>query len=93
MSEYVFVEFRCDPKDVEELHNRILALDEDFVLLTTTHSVDHSFDKRARKWSVHIEGKIREEYATVLKLQDHFLAERMRVSSIADDLKNKYRRK
>ena len=38
-----------------------------------------------------LSGKINSATATMIKLQDPFLAEHMRISYIPEDLKNKYR--
>jgi hypothetical protein len=37
-------------------------------------------------------GRISSVYASLIKLQDPFLAERMKISYITEDLKNKYRK-
>lgn len=43
------------------------------------------------EWII-VTGEITSAYATIVKLQDPFLAERMRISYIPNELKDKYRR-
>lgn len=92
MKEYVLVEFVAgQPFEAETLRKKLLALGDDFVLIKVSDEHDSDEDGNYADW-VRVQGKISSMYASVIKLQDSFLAERMRISYIPDDLKDKYRR-
>lgn len=84
MNEYVCVEF-CDT-DWVRLKAELDSLD--VCLMNTPGTfVRHFVDITT------VTGKISSEQATVIKLSNTYLAERMRVSYISDELKDRYRRK
>lgn len=92
MNEYVFVEFIAERNgDSAILFGKLYALDEDFIPLKEEIKREGDEDGLSQEW-VRVHGKINASYASVIKLQDPFLADRMRISYIPDDLKNKYRR-
>jgi hypothetical protein len=66
-------------------------LGEDFELITS--DVDFEIGDDYGNFTPHwrITGKINAEKATMLKLGDPYVRDRMRVSYISDELKNKYR--
>jgi len=92
MKEYVLVEFIAgQPHEANLLRQRLLNLGDDFVLIKTSDESETDEDGNYAEWE-RVQGKISSMYASVIKLQDPFLAERMRISYIPDDLKDKYRR-
>ena len=92
MNEYVFVEFLAGKHDESaRLCNELTQLGSEFVLINILHENEQDEDGNFAEW-LRIEGKMNSQYASVLKLQNVFLAERMRVSYIPEELKNKYRR-
>ena len=90
MNEFVFVEFLVDTKDLSILENKLAKLVDtgDFVNAHPAGLIEIFPDRTCRI----ISGKIASAVASLIKLQDPFLAECMRVSYISEDLKNKYRR-
>ena len=91
MNEYVHVQFYATAEERVIVKEKLAALGTDFVPLLMDDSYDQWPD------GVYIShasysGKISAELATVIKLQDPFLAERMQISYIPEELKNKYRK-
>jgi hypothetical protein len=66
-------------------------LGEDFELITseTDFEIGDDYGNFTLHWR--ITGKINAEKATMLKLGDPYVRDRMRVSYISDELKDKYR--
>lgn len=93
MKEYVLVEFLVDWDDRNMLQECIKSLGDDFILIKSDIEWDTIDDVYAKteKW-YRLSGKIASVAATILKLQNPFIAERMRISYIPEDLKNKYRK-
>lgn len=92
MNEYVLVEFIAGvPDEAKLLKEKLLALGEDFILIKLMNESEDDEDGNHNDW-IRIQGKISSMYASVIKLQDPFLAERMRISYIPTELKEKYRR-
>lgn len=93
MNEYVLVEFVAgQPFESQTLKEKLLALGTDFVLLKEQEETEIDEDGNYVVDWMRIQGKIKSEYASLIKLQDPFLAERMRISYIPAELKEKYRR-
>lgn len=92
MKEYVLVEFLAlKPNDSKILLEKLLALGDDFIFLRALNdSEEIDEDGNYCEW-FRINGKISSVYATLVKLKDPFLAERMRISYIPDELKDRYR--
>ena len=86
MKEYLLVEFIAEGDDIEVLEEKLALLGEDF-----KKEKEHNYTNYANAVSV-IFGRISSIYASVIKLKDPFLAERMRISYIPDELKDKYRK-
>lgn len=89
MNEFVLVEFIAKyPDEAHVLLSKLAALGEDFV------DINSGSGGPARQfgtqWMV-VSGKINSMRASFIVLQDPFLAERMRISHISDELKNKYK--
>jgi hypothetical protein len=80
MKEYVLVEFIAPPDEFDQLREQIADLKDDFVWIG---------DKQD---PYVVWGHITSEYASVIKLQNSYLSERMRISYIPDELKDKYRK-
>lgn len=92
MKEYVLVEFIAgQPEEAFTLREKLLELGDDFVLIKVLNESELDEEENFSEW-VRVQGKISSMYASVIKLQDPFLSERMRISYIPDDLKDKYRR-
>jgi hypothetical protein len=85
VNEFILVEFISDENEASVFMSKIGKLDkEEFQRIETVLDIE---DSRCRVY-----GKISSTYATVIKLQDPYFANHMRVSYISDELKNKYRR-
>ena len=92
MNEYVLVEFIAGIPDEEALLDAIIEdMGPDFVYLNKVYESENDEDGNYNDW-VRVQGKISSEYASLIKLKEPFLAERMRISYIPKDLKDKYRR-
>jgi len=89
MKEYVLVEFLASFGEGGILQAKLGALGDDFVMIKDDYEYDVE-DDSGLNW-IRVSGKISSMYASVIKLQDPFLAERMRISYIPEDLKDKYR--
>lgn len=92
MKDFVLVEFMCIVQDAATLRNKIDALTDRFQFERYDISDERDEDDTYRQY-IHIWGKLESETAAFIRLQDAFLAERMRISYIPDDLKDKYRTK
>lgn len=85
MNEFILVEFISDENDAGLLISKIDQLDkEEFQKMVTLTNLGSS--------GCRIYGKINSTYATIIKLQDPYFTNHMRVSYISDELKDKYRR-
>lgn len=94
MNEFVLVEFLADgADDLETLKGKVHALGTDY------QQMDHDWEYEAdntdptqvfRQW-YKLSGRITSLRASLIKLQDPFLSERMRISYIPAELKDKYR--
>jgi len=92
MNEYVLVEFIAGvPDESRLLIEKLKALGEDFQFAIKEISDETDEDGNYSEW-ITVTGKISSQYASIIKLQDPFLAERMRISYIPSELKDKYRR-
>jgi len=90
MKEFVLVEFLVSAEDHPQLLEKFKTLGEDFELIKTDYEWDGDTDGYVNRW-YRMSGRINSAYATIIKLQDPFLAGCMRISYIPEDLKNKYR--
>jgi hypothetical protein len=89
MNEYVLVEFIARGADQEILRDRLRYLPDVEVIGTADeYEMD---DDSYTEWT-RITAKVESQFLSMIKLQDSFLAERMRISYIPEELKNKYRR-
>ena len=92
MNEFVLVEFFVRSHDKLELLNKLNNVKYDFEILSIeTEWVENDYSSTVSDW-YRISGRINSMCASVMKLQDPFLSERMRISYISDELKNKYRK-
>jgi len=91
MKEFVLVEFLTLLADKLLLMGKLEELGNDFELIKSDYEWDVANDLTPDYEWVRISGRINSACATVIKLQDPFLSERMRISYIPEDLKNKYR--
>lgn len=92
MNEFVLVEFIASyPDDSDLLLSKLGALGKDFVTIKESDEFDEDEDGHRDEW-LRVTGMISSMYASVIKLQDPFLAERMRISYIPSELKDKYRK-
>ncbi len=93
MNEYVLVEFLIEAlfNEQNSIREKLNALGDDYVETSVTVDSEIDEDGVQTLWTRHT-GKIHSGTAAILKLRDPFLAERMRISYISDDLKNKYRK-
>ncbi len=91
MNEYVLVEFLSSSEDRSRLIGKLRALGEDFQFINDDTEFELDDDGASQSW-YRISGRISSMYASVIKLRDPFLSERMRISYIPEDLKDKYRK-
>jgi|AntAceMinimDraft_5_1070358.scaffolds.fasta_scaffold189976_2 hypothetical protein len=91
MNEYLLVEFVAKDADRPFLISKLLALGDDFSMTKMEDEFETLDGSLSGQW-YRVEGKISSQRASIIKLQDKFLAERMKVSYISDELKDKYRR-
>lgn len=91
MKETVLIEFLVNVTERDELIDAVrkLQAEDSFELIKSEIEFDTDGDNGG-VW-YRMSGKIDTVYASVIKLSNPFLSERMRVSYIPDDLKNKYR--
>lgn len=83
MKEYILVEFIATNTDRDILVHELNNLENDFLEIECNSTIENILI---------ISGKISAEYASVIKLQNPFLSERMRISYIQENLKDKYRK-
>ena len=85
MNEFLYVSFYVEIEDREFLELKLENLGNDFVKISDFTPTELS------PWVI-IDGKINSSIATMIKLSDPFLAERMLVSIIDNNMKDKYRK-
>jgi pyridoxal/pyridoxine/pyridoxamine kinase len=84
MNEYVLVEFIVDDTDRGLLIEKLREIDYELI--------SSGFSGMPADWWYKIVAKIKSTDATAIKLQDPFLADRMRISYISSELKDRYRK-
>ncbi len=82
MNEFVYVEFLIEDELFSKHYTPLHDLGDDFRQIGWPYSEGRY---------IRITGNINSMAASILKLSNPFLAERMRISHIPDSLKNKYR--
>jgi len=93
MKEFVLVEFLVKNEEFDTLVEKLnaLTIDKDFVPAGDDFEFEADTDGYTQIWW-RMSGQINSAMASLVKLRDPFLADRMRISYIPEDLKNKYRR-
>jgi hypothetical protein len=91
MREYVLVEFLVAFSEAGSLLEQLNALGDDFIHIKDDHEFETDTDTGTTEYWIRVTGKISSMQASVIKLQDSYLASRMRISYISEELKNKYR--
>lgn len=92
MKEFVLVEFIAiysDDSDI--LLKKLDELGKEFVMISEIDNFTEDEYGNRKEW-IKATGMISSEYASLIKLTDSFLAERMRISYIEESLKDKYRK-
>lgn len=92
MKEYVLIEFLFPGAEYVTWNKKLDDLGSEFVRISANEEFDSDDEGYPINQYMRIAGKISSEYASVIKLQDPYLAEHMRVSYISEELKNKYRK-
>ena len=88
MKEYIYVEFLITWTEKETLFEELDKLGDDFRWIG--HKYRPTYETSFKEcWA--ISGEINSQYASVIKLQNPFLSDRMKISYITDELKDKYR--
>lgn len=94
MNEYIYVEFAADennPNDIIILDKKLNKLIEDnFIIIFEVQNIGPMSNGSGYIQSAVC--RMTSEQATLIKLSDSFLAERMHVSYIDDALKDQYRK-
>lgn len=92
MNEFVLVEFLARyPDDFYQVLIKLEKLGSDFEIVTHGLDMDEDEDGEHSEWG-RVSGRINSQAASIIKMQDSFLAERMRISYISDELKDRYRK-
>ena len=92
MKDFVFVEFLFETDAARKGATEVVALGDDFILIKSDIEWDDE-DQHGYVQGYHrISGKINSVAATAIKLGNTFLSDRMRISYIPDELKDKYRK-
>lgn len=91
MKNVVHVEFIAGVLDAPLLAEKLKLLGDEFEMVTSELEFEQVTSSTYREY-LSVSGKITSDTASFIKLSDPFLAERMRISYISDELKNKYRR-
>lgn len=94
MREFVLVEFLADgADDLETLRDKVSALGTDYRHIDDDweYETDNTDPTQVFRQWYKLSGRIDSVRASLIKLQDPFLSERMRISYISDTLKDKYR--
>lgn len=86
MKEFVAIKFVSTPAEYQQLVDLVMELNTDEFIISLEWNSLAGFGRE-------IVGKITSEYASVVKLRYKFLADRMHISYIDEDLKDKYRGK
>jgi hypothetical protein len=91
MNEFVFVEFLFDTNSAMQGASEVIALGEDFILIKSEIEWEDDTQSGHSQGYQRIRGKINSATATAIKLGNPFLSDRMRISYISNELKDKYR--
>jgi hypothetical protein len=93
MNEFVLVEFiATNETDLITLKDKVIELGSDYQHIDDDHEYDEDTNTNIfQQWYI-LSGRINSMRASLIKLQDPFLADRMRISHIPEELKNKYRK-
>lgn len=93
MNEFVLVEFIVsNESDLMILKGKVDELGSDYQHITEEHEYDDDTNTNSfQQWYI-LSGRINSMRASLIKLQDPFLSDRMRISHISNDLKDRYRK-
>lgn len=93
MNEFVLVEFIVsNESDLMILKVKVDELGSDYQHITEEHEYDDDTNTNSfQQWYI-LSGRINSMRASLIKLQDPFLSDRMRISHISNDLKDRYRK-
>ena len=91
MNEFIFVEFLFETNAAMQGASEVVALGKDFILVNSEIEWGEVNTFGYTQGYQCIRGKINAATATAIKLGNPFLSDRMRISYIPDDLKDKYR--
>jgi hypothetical protein len=91
MNEYVLVEFMLAISEETQFNRLIDDLGTDFVRIKDELGWGNEDVRGYVTTHKKVSGKISSAAATVIKLSNTFLADRMRISYISNELKDKYR--
>lgn len=91
MKEYILIEFIFLIDEILVWDEKLKNLGDDFINLGNEFQFSDDAGG-SRKTYVRVTGKINSLYASIIKLQDPYLAEHMKISYIPDEIKDRYRR-
>jgi hypothetical protein len=91
MNEYVLVEFLFELSEYVSASMMLNELGGDFISIRIDEEWESENGVQYIDEYIRVSGKINSAAATLIKLQNPYLAGKMRISYISDDLKNKYR--
>jgi hypothetical protein len=92
MKEYILVEFLIEYDRFAELYDELTNFGEDLIILSSSSEEETDENGYYQAW-IRLDARMSSQCATILKLQHPVLSDRMRISYIPDDLKDKYRTK
>ena len=91
MNEFVYVEFIFDGSEAADGLILLEKLGDDFILMNQNSHFELEDGVGGALFGYIVTGKIKSEAATILKLTHPKIGERMRISHISAELKDKYR--
>ena len=91
MNEFVFVEFLFETSVAMQGADEVVALGKDFIRVNSEVKWGELNTFGYIQTYQCIRGKIKSETATAIKLSNTFLSDRMHISYIPSELKDKYR--
>lgn len=94
MKEFIFVEFLFTLDEHEFELSKLKSLGEDFQFIKNEYEgeIDTDYIPFAQEKYMRVYARINSMTASIVKLQNPVLAEKMRISYISESLKDKYRR-
>lgn len=91
MKEFILVEFITSTNDLTQLLKELETFGKDIKFIDSDFEFETYDDTLTGSWH-RISAQVNTESLTVIKLRSSFVAERMKISHIPDELKDRYRK-